>query len=249
MDYHSEAFLAHGNTKPIAKSFRHLLGDSKNESCGIFVYKNNKLEYDFIPLENKNSYWEDQFTINGEILYKYLLSKDIIALCHSHNVDDPTLSEIDLEISEALGVPSFVISTSSKKSYLYYPQSYKPPPLKGRIFIPMFQDCMTYVKDYYEMELNIKLSKDIKNWARDRSDTNKNLMSEINNNFKLINNKNIKKGDIFIFDKNPSGLFHLGVVGSDLTLHHHPINCFPFNQFIDTKSADKVYKVYRYKDL
>jgi proteasome lid subunit RPN8/RPN11 len=249
MEYHSEAFLVHGNTNPITKGFKHLLKDSSNESCGIFVFKNNKFEYDFVSFNNSNKYYKDQFNINDKNFYKYYLSGDIISLCHSHNVDNSTPSEIDIEISESLGIPSFIISTSSKKSYLYYPQSYKPPPLNGRIFIPMFQDCMNYIKDYYELELNIKLSKDIKNWSRNRSGTNQKINKQINNNFRLIDNKKFKHGDLIVFEQNPSALFHLGVVNRDLMLSHHPINCFPNDQFIDTTSADKVYKVYRYKDL
>lgn len=249
MDYHSEDFLGLGNIKPLKKCFKHLLSKNSNESCGILIYKNDRYDYDYIELENLNKFYKDQFTARTSTFNKYYLSNRVISICHSHDTDSPEPSEIDIEISESLGLPSFILSTKTKESYLYYPSSYKPIPLSGRIFIPMFQDCMTFVKDFYEIELNIKLSKKIRNWSRSKNESNINLMKEINANFNLVNTKKLKLGDLMIFENNPSGLFHLGVVDSKGMLYHHGINLFPNSEFITASTADKVYKLYRYKDL
>lgn len=249
MDYHSEDFLALGSTKPVKKCFKHLLAQNKNESCGILIYKDNRYDYDYIEFENLNQFYKDQFTVSSSDFSKYYLSKQIISICHSHQTESPEPSEIDIEISESLGLPSFILSTKTKESYLYYPSSHKPIPLDKRIFIPMFQDCMTFVKDFYQIELSIKLSDKIKNWSRSKSKSNFNLMKAINENFNLIKNNKLKIGDLLVFENNPSGLFHLGVVNKENMLYHHPINLFPNIEFIIPDSSNKVYKVYRYKDL
>jgi proteasome lid subunit RPN8/RPN11 len=249
MDYHSEDFLVLGNTNPIKQALRHLLTKSQYESCGIMAFDSTRYEYKYIPLENTNTFDKSQFTLDPHTFNQHYLSQRIIALCHCHHTDSAHPSEADLEMSESLGLPFFIISTVNKSSYLYYPSSYIPPALSNRIFIPMFQDCMIFVKDFYELELKIKLSDYISNWSRSRSDSNKNLLRTLNSYFVKVKDSDFKTGDIMVFRESCSSLFHIGVVDKNSKLYHHPINCYPRLENITPEGLNKVYNIYRYKDL
>ena len=154
-----------------------------NEVCGIFVYKLFQSGIKFIKFDNTSFDKRKTFSLNKKLFSKYSSKYSIASLFHSHPHSSELISDFDVEVSETLALPSYIFSLQTKLSSLYYPSSYKPSSLMGRPFIHEFQDCATFLKDYYELHMDIKLSKSHKNWARQRSNSNDFLLNELNKSF------------------------------------------------------------------
>lgn len=249
MDYHLEDFRVAGSSSPIVEAFRFGKRDSDRESCGIFVYENYKTEYKFIPLNNDNLIDKNFFTINNFLFKKYFLSNDIICLYHTHPNHDESISDFDIEISESLGLPSYILSLVSGETSLYYPKSHKPIPLKSRIFIPILQDCVIFFKDYYYHELNIKLQSHYKDWSRKRNGSNEFLLKNIKKEFFEVNINEVQKGDLIIFKPSFNNLNHVGIMDSVEHVYHQPLMMLPARELFTKDMQNKVYKCYRYKGL
>jgi len=248
-DYLSEDFLGLGNTKSIIQSIKFSLKNPNHESFGFFGFSKNFDDYTFVKGNNCDLVNKHHFINHNNDFYDYFFDKRIICLFHSHLLDSPKPSDLDKEISNSFGIPSFIFSVKSKESYLYYPDSYVPRELSERIFIPIFQDCITFVKDYYRIKYNINFNEKIQNWARDRKNSNQKLEDLLNKYFLESTVSSIKEGDLIVFNPNQTSLFHVGIYLKDQYYIHHPISCLPTKELFTTESINRVYKVYRYKDL
>lgn len=248
MDYLLEDFQELGNTKPIKRCFRHALSDTNRELFGIFKFSGHHYDYEFKPFDNLNINNKYVFQSNDSEFYKDYLSGNVISLFHTHTTSCSEPSDIDLEISESLGLPSYIFSPSAKSHFLYYPKSYTPNRLYGRIFIPFFQDCVSFVRDFYLINFKFNFNY-IKNWARDNKHSNDKLLNQIKKYFKEIPIQNISYGDLIVFQPSLSPFMHLGIFNSENRFSHHPIGAFPVDELFNEQIRKKVYKVYRYKDL
>lgn len=249
MDYRLEDSLGLGNTDIVNQALRHSLKFQERESCGVFVLESDRYTVNFIPFINEDTYDINHFISNDKRFYEYYIQKNILSLYHSHIDYNSEPSELDVNISESLSLPSFIFSLKDKSQYLYYPNSYKPKPLESRVFIPYFQDCITFTKDFYELELNIKLNKTIKNWARQGKSSNLFLINNMESNFLNVDFSCIESYDIIVFKPNLDRVFHLGIYLGDNIVYHHPIYGYPKKELFLTEHSNKVYKVYRFKDL
>ncbi len=247
-DYPLEDFLVAGASKPIKEAFRYGLSNKDQEAFGLFVYQDQRSSYNFITFSNLNSANPHEFTASNKDFYTHYLSGDIIALFHTHLTDHAEPSNIDKALSNALGLPTFILSTLNKTTHLYYPTSYKPQPLTERIFIPFFQDCISYVCDFYYENLNINLNQYVYNWSRPKKDYNHFLLKEIDHLFYEVPFKELQYGDLVVFDTSELTYHHLGVIDHDNQFSHHPIGMFPRTELFNTIAQNKVYKLYRYKD-
>lgn len=248
-DYHLEDFQEPGNTKPIFKAFKHALSNKNVEQFGFFAFNDTYSDYEFIPCENLNSFNPHFFSSNNHEFYRHYLDRKIISLFHTHLIDSPAPSELDKEISNSIGIPSFIFSVNSKNSFLFYPKSYKPRRLEKRIFIPYFQDCITFVKDFYNLNLNIDLSDKIGNWSRRLHHSNDAMIECINEIFLPVDLNNIQHGDLIIFKPFSFPLFHIAVCIDGMHYWHHPAGLYPSKELLSQLEENKVYKIYRYKDL
>jgi proteasome lid subunit RPN8/RPN11 len=245
-DYHLEDSLGLGNSKPILSAIKRSLSKD-NECCGVFYIKDD-LDYDFLEFNNENKINPNYFSFNNKKFYELYLNNKIIALFHSHTKDfDETPSIDDIEVAESLSLPSMIFSIKTKGQFVYFPKSQKPVPLERRIFIPYFQDCVTFIKDFFYFKFNIKLQDFVFNWARKRSDPNQYLIEEMNKVFTEV--EDINKYDILVTKPSTSHLFHLCIYEGENTIYHHPIGAYPRKELFTPESLNKVYKVYRYKDL
>lgn len=245
-----EDSLALGNNKPFLSALKSCISNS-SEVCGVFYFKDEfNYDYDYMSFENADSFNSNHFAINNKEFYKLYLNKKIISLFHSHTNDfDETPSETDIEVSESLALPSMIFSKKTRNNFIYFPKSEKPRSLERRLFIPFFQDCVTYIKDMYILELGIKLQNNIHNWARRRNDPNSFLFEEIDNNFIKIKYSDLKKYDIIVFKPSTENLHHLAVYTGDNQISHHPISSFPRKELFTPEDLNKVYNLYRHKDL
>ena len=249
MDYLLEDFLDLGITNPIKKSFKHALKDVSRERFGIFAFIQNKYEYDFIAFENLDQKNPNHFSIQNSEFFKFYFDKKVISLFHTHIEDDVNPSNQDLAIANLLGLPSYIFSTKSRNSFLHYPESYKSFDLYDRIFIPFFQDCISFVKDFYYLNFNINFNSLIKDWSRSRINSNNKLINSITKHFNEIKINQLKYGDLILFFPEMSNLHHLAVMDENNYIAHHPIGSKPTKNLFNDKLVNKVYKCYRYKDL
>ena len=250
MDYPLEDSLDPGKNKIITSAFKHALTHSTRETCGVF-YWINKLAgiFEFSLLKNSDTHDKTGFLVNDPFFYDLLFNDKIISIFHSHIDSDPSLSPLDIEVSKSFNLPSFVFSLTNKESYLYYPSNYKAPPLQGRFFVPIFQDCITFVKDFFDLNLNIKLSEHISDWSRKRYDSNNYLLSCIEKCFIEVPLFTIRTNDLVVMNPSIGHTFHLGVIVENELLYHHPLYGLPKKELFHDIDINQVYKVYRYKDL
>lgn len=244
-----EDFQVLGNIEPIKKAFKFGLKNPESEVFGFFIHSNKSQNYEFIEGKNLDSFYKNHFISNDNFFYDCYLSNKIISIFHTHIDCDPKPSPIDIEISKSLGLPSFIFSLKNKNTSLYYPESYSSIDLFDRDFIPLFQDCVTFAKDFYLKVLNINLLKNIKNWARYRSDPNEDFLKIVNENFNEVEISKINYGDLIVFKPNESILYHVGVFLGENYFAHHPLLCKPKKEILNEEWVNKVYKVYRHKDL
>ena len=249
MDYLSEDFLDLGNTNPIKSCFKYAFSSKDREQFGFFYFEENNFDYAFKSLNNEDLSNVHHFSIKNKYFYDYYLSGKVISIFHTHIIDSAELSDIDIAVSNSLSLPSYVLSIKSKASSLYYPESYAPNDLYRRAFIPFFQDCITFVKDFYLLNLNINLSRFISNWARRSLNSNDHLINEIKNHFIEIKNTDIQYGDLIVFKPSIANLLHVGVFNSNNNYSHHPMGALPSTELFTEEARNNVYKIYRYKEL
>lgn len=250
MDYPLEDFLELGNTKPIKKCFKYAMESCKHERFGFFAYTNYFSDYDFFTLDNLDLKNPDHFIVDGKEFYIKYFKNEIISLFHTHVIDDPSPSEMDIALSDALNIPTYILSCSSKESYLRYPKNFvSSPKANKRIFIPYFQDCVTFIKDFYLSKLQIDLSKHIKNWSRGLLNPNQKLINILKNYFFEVSANELKLGDLVLMPQTTTSLLHLGVLDFDLRINHHPMGMYPKKEIFASTSSKEVYTFYRYKVL
>jgi len=246
MDYLLEDSQDH-TAKVLLSSFKHGLSDLNNETGGFFYLNDQNNNFCFYPLKNEGSFFPDLFNSKNDFFYNQYLKNNIISLFHTHLSEDPRPGPCDISMAESFALPSFILSTASKNTYLHYPKNYKPRSLSQRIFIPYFQDCLSYVKDFYLLNLNINLHNTNINWSRRKDNNNEDMLSHIQDYFFIVDKKEMKDGDLIVFEPTISRFMHLGVYFNKM-MFHHPIYSFPKKEVIVDGLLNKVYNIYRYKD-
>ena len=250
MDYPLEDFQDPGSNKIILSAFKHSLKFSESEQCGLFAWSDqSRSSFNFIPLNNQNKNDKNGFISKSSDYLDLYIKNQIISIFHSHLDSDPTPSELDLETARSFCLPSLIFANNSKSTYLFYPENFKPNKLDGRIFIPYFQDCVTFIKDFFFLSLGINFSKSINDWSRPKKNPNEKLLSLINLHFKEVDINKIKENDILLFKPTVSRLFHLAVLTEGGYVYHHPFEGRPKKELFNQTMYNKVYKVYRHKDL
>lgn len=243
-----EDFLDLGQHKQaFQQCFRYALSSSDAEVCGFFYLDLKDSSLRFLKVANENLVDPHSFTSSNPSFYTMYLNNSVISLFHSHLTEDYP-SELDIESAKSFNLPSFIFNISNKHSFLYYPNNYQPTNLKCRQFIPYFQDCIIYVKDYLLSRFNINLQGYEINWSRNSLDSLNQLLFYLDKFFIESSVNNIKSGDVLIFEPNVSIYPHIGIVDNNL-FFHHPVYGYPISEFIGPELLNKVYKVYRYKDL
>lgn len=243
-----EDFLDLGqHKKAFNQCFRYALSSPDAEVCGFFYLQSPDSDLQFSPLVNENLVNPNSFTSSNSWFYQIYAEGKVIALFHSHLLDNEP-SELDVESANSFNLPSFIFNISDRNTFLYYPRSYEPSALQGRQFIPYFQDCIIYVKDYLLTKFNINLQGHYINWSRNKSKSLEHLLFYLNKYFTQSSTNDLKSGDILIFKPNVSIYPHVGIIDNN-QVFHHPVYGYPISEFISSELLNKVYKVYRHKDL
>jgi len=228
------------------RAIKTALSSPNKEVCGIFKWNEFNTALDFMRFENA-SCEENFFLVNSKHFYKLYKDNEVFCLFHSHPSTSDKISDLDIEISESLMLPSYIFSNKTKECSLYFPQSYTPPDLMGRPFIPELQDCVILFKDYFKLKLNIDLSKQYTDWCRKFKDSNAFLINQLDEHFEPINAENLEAGDLIIFNPDIDRYFHIGIYDGNDNFLHHPSAYLSKIELLTDKHRSNVYNIYRYK--
>ena len=218
----------------------------QEEVCGI-VFLNKYHSVEILKTINNSLNKSESFSIDPKTFLKYKLEYNVIGIYHSHPNSTERPSVQDKKESEELGVPYFIYSLQTKKSFIYYPKSYKRDNLLGQPYIRGFNECTCLFKDVYKNNLNLDISTWNKNYwlPEDHDDANKLLMKILNKNMNKVSVSDLKRYDLMVFDINQKR-YHVGVyMGGDIFIHQ-PINSLSCNQMLDDRWQNKIKSVYRH---
>jgi proteasome lid subunit RPN8/RPN11 len=123
------------------------------ECCGLVVIKKGKRQY--IKCRNIADNGND-FAIHPEDYADAEDSGKIVMVVHSHPRSNPLPSDADLIGCEQSGVEWAIIAGITKEIHTFKPSGYVQP-LLGREFVHGVLDCYSFIYDYYDQVLGIKL--------------------------------------------------------------------------------------------
>jgi len=216
------------------------------EACGLLAI-----------IKGKETFWPCKNLAEGKFEF-FILDPDdwaecedtgeIIGVIHSHPVGAATPSDTDRAACEHLGFPYFIYSIEYDHWESIEPSGWKAPSLIGRKFIWGKYDCWSIVSDWYMETKKIKLM----NWKRPKrlKDFIKNPLFEkglpITGFKKQENNKNIKIGDVLLFQSATGNLDHVAVYIGDNMILIHNIKALSCREPFDLRYQQALKGVYRY---
>lgn len=196
----------------------------EEEICG-FIYLTIDGEPKLHECRNAAEDKAHSFLIDPQEYIKLFASSNTICgIYHSHVLDDSSLSDLDLSLSEEMELPVYLYSLVDKKWNSYTPMSYHPP-LSGRPFCWGISDCYEQIRDYYRIHKGIKLS----DYDRDEQfcvDNPSIILDKFESEgfFKMPGNGELRKDDVIIFKSNGAFKYHLGVFIGNSRMFHQPNN-------------------------
>jgi len=186
------------------------------ESCGVIVND------EFIPCKNIAEDPYKNFKIDRKVVTESYIN-GLQAVIHSH-VNYPYLSKEDMVRSSNTEVPWGVafIQGQRKAGIYFWGENLATQDFVERPFVYGIYDCYSLVRDFYSVELNIKLPPVHSNyewWENGES-----LFEDLFEKFGFIpidKSNDYIKGDIFMWAIGSATINHIGVyVGDELILHH-----------------------------
>lgn len=139
----------------VEAALAHAAESAPNESCGVIILAHGKDIY--APCRNISPQPANHFLIDPA---DYAAAEDrgeIIAIVHSHYGIPAEATQGDRVMCESTALPWLITSYPLNTWKMHYPDGYKAP-LIGRPYVDGVLDCFTLVKDYYELELGIKIN-------------------------------------------------------------------------------------------
>lgn len=216
------------------------------EACGLLAI-----------IQGKETFWPCKNLANGKFEF-FILDPDdwaecedtgeVLGVIHSHPVGAATPSDTDRAACEHLGFPYFIYSIEHDHWELLEPSGWKAPSLIGRKFIWGKYDCWSIISDWYLETKKIKLM----NWKRPKriKDFIQNPEFEkalpLGGFQKQESNKNIKVGDVLLFQSVTGNLDHVAVYIGDNMILNHNIKALSCRELFDLRYQQALRGVYRY---
>lgn len=198
-----------------AEILLHLNSEYPREGCGLILNKRGKLHY--IACDNVAED-EEEFKISSSDYIRASLQGDIHAIVHSHPDASPEPSDWDKKASNFLGVPYWIYSTPTNQKVVYEPEK-KAKPLLGKEYEFGKNDCYSLVRDYYYIELGLKLPAipfEDDFWLKGI-----NYFDELQESFGFVTVEEPQPHDMVIFNVISDIPNHCGIyLGEDVFLHH-----------------------------
>lgn len=195
----------------------HALDQYPNESCGFIV------DEEYISFDNLADKPKESFVIQPEAWAKYSQHGTIKAVVHSHPDGPDCPSEADMRQQVATDIPWGIICTNGEQTTepFWFGDDAPKAPLIGRGFRHGVTDCYSQIRDYYLLERKITLPEFPRDWEWWLEDQDLYQDGFAIAGFKLINESEVKEGDVFLAQVRSKVPNHGGVyLGNGLGLHH-----------------------------
>jgi len=160
------------NKDTLNKIKKHALEDKTKECCGFILINNT-----FFPCKNESTTPNKNFLISNLDKQNAEKINKIKYFYHSH-LDDSDFSLLDKVVAEKHNIICIKYNIPSDNFDFYYANGFSAP-LIGREYCFGYFDCFSLIRDYYDKELNIKLT-DFP--TRENEHFQENLDNWINNN-------------------------------------------------------------------
>lgn len=127
-----------------------------HESCGFFIVKRGRKKY--FPCTNLALNSDEEFLIGVEDYAAAEKQGEIVTVVHSHPDASALPSVGDLSVHKVSGLEWLIIGLNGEEVETHtLPAITEKPPLYGREFIHGVSDCYSFVRQYYQDELDIPL--------------------------------------------------------------------------------------------
>jgi len=217
-----------------------------DEACGLLAIIKGKKQ--FWPCKNLAEGKFEFFILDPDDWAECEDTGEVIGVIHSHPVGTATPSDTDKAACEHLGFPYFIYSIENDQWVNFEPSGWKSPTLIGREFIWGKYDCWSIITDWYKETKNIN----IKFWKRPKK-----IKDFLNNpefefalpklNFKKLPTiKDIKIGDVLLFQSVTGNLDHVAVFIGDNMILNHNIKGLSCREPFDLRYQQALKGVYRY---
>ena len=227
----------------------HALEEYPRECCGLVV-STNEGAHEFLRCQNISSAPEKHFAISPVDYVKASARGEIIGTYHSHPEDSEAFSEFDKFNSEIHKL-TYILYCLKKNIFLEYNPDCEFNQYIGRQFKIGKTDCFSLVKDFFAVELKIKLNNYLHLRAEGWRDNLEELFDKnyMNEGFVKVDGEH-KKYDCHLFKyKNKSASQHMAVnLGGNLMLHQ-PLNGPSRIEELTEKHKKFINYTIRHKDL
>ena len=216
------------------------------EACGLLAIIKGRET--FWPCKNLAEGKFEFFILDPDDWAECENTGEVIGVIHSHPVGAATPSDTDRAACEHLGYPYFIYSIEHDHWESFEPTGWKAPSLIGRKFIWGKYDCWSIISDWFLETKKIKLI----DWKRPKTlkDFLKNPEFEkalpLGGFKKQESIKNLKIGDVLLFQSITGNLDHAAVFIGDNMILNHNIKALSCREPFDLRYQQALRGVYRY---
>lgn len=229
------------------KAKKHALEKFPQEMVCVFTEK------DCIFLENIAADRENAFLVDEKALLEIGL-ENVKCIVHSHPTNFEPMqypSALDMKSQMNFGVPFGIVACSKERAYdiEYFGDGIpkKKEELCGRYFIHGIQDCYSLIRDYYLLELGIKLPDFPRdwNWWENGGNLYEDFFGDAG--FYSVPLSSLRRYDLFFMSLGISAVKqnkvnHGGIYLGDDIIFHHKSGAKPY----DTGQVSCKENIYRY---
>lgn len=222
------------------------------EACGVLVSDV------FIPCRNVSDNPTVSFVLNKYDYIKASLQGPIQAILHSHPIDRMKVQEFPPEWPSVHdqkkwmsgSIPWGIVACEGENitdqhRMVWMNEDYIPP-LLGREYVWAVTDCYSIVRDWYNLEMGIKLPNFARNWDWWNNGEDLFMQNLLDVGFVEISRSEAKVGDGLLFKLRSNVINHCAVItGTNQILHHGAKILSSHDELV--RHANKASLVVRYK--
>ena len=196
---------------------QHANTDKTKEVCGVVILFKGKKKY--IPCNNIHPTPEYDFYLSPSDFIKAEDMGEIIAIVHSHPITSEMPSSADI-IGQAESETTWIIYSLVTDCFYEFSDGVKPS-LYGRSYKHGITDCYSFVRDFYQQELNITLTNYAREdewWHKGQNLYEDNYQEE---GFRKVDFVDMRYGDLLVISLGCSVANHGAIyVGNNKVAHH-----------------------------
>lgn len=199
------------------EALEHARSSPDREICGLILRVGDEEVY--MPCRNVAE-GKMEFKIHPEDWAEAEDRGTILEIIHSHPHGAPRPSEADLVECERWGLPWTIIALPSEKMYSFAPSGYRAP-LIGRTYAFGVLDCWTLIRDWYAEEWGITLPDFEYSESEWKNGPSLHLKYAKTCGFTEISGRELRRGDVILFNLQSREPNHSGVYLGDMLFLHH----------------------------